>query len=122
MSTPAVVRPRPVHRAADLLAAYLPGSFFYSSTTGSLLADGVHATVGAGHGTRAAAVAEALDAAAVFGVEDPVVVGAIGFRPDAEASLVVPAVVRRAVVGQRELQPARGAVAGLRVDGAAHGA
>ncbi|MFC5060232.1 isochorismate synthase [Saccharothrix xinjiangensis] len=96
MSTPAVVRPRPVHRAADLLAAYLPGSFFYSSTTGSLLADGVHATVKAGHGTRAAAVAEALDSAAVVGVDDPVVVGAIGFRPDAEASLVVPAVVRRA--------------------------
>ncbi len=85
-----------MHRAADLLAAYLPGSFYYSSTTGSLLADGVHATVRAPHGTRARAAAEALDAASVLGVGDPVVVGAIGFRPDAETSLVVPAVVRRA--------------------------
>jgi len=83
-----------VHRAADLLAAYLPGSFYYSSARGSLLADGVHATVGDRHGSRALDAAEALDAAT--GVADPVVVGAIGFRPDAEASLVVPAVVRRA--------------------------
>ncbi|RKT55498.1 isochorismate synthase [Saccharothrix australiensis] len=84
-----------MHRAADLLAAYLPGSFYYSSARGALLADGVHATVRAGHGTRAGAAAEALEAAAVSGVDEPVVVGAIGFRPDSEASLVVPAVVRR---------------------------
>jgi NAD(P)-dependent dehydrogenase (short-subunit alcohol dehydrogenase family) len=45
---PALVRPRPEHRAADLLTAYLPGSFFYSSARGSLLADGVHAPVDAG--------------------------------------------------------------------------
>ena len=43
MSTTAPARPRPQHRAADLLAAYLPGSFFYSSARGALLADGVHA-------------------------------------------------------------------------------
>ncbi|WP_199443620.1 isochorismate synthase [Umezawaea beigongshangensis] len=96
MSSPALARPRPVHRAADLLAAYLPGSFYYSSGRGSLLADGVHSTVGAGHGSRARAAAEALDAAVVAGIADPVVAGAIGFRPDSESSLVVPAVVRRA--------------------------
>lgn len=85
-----------MHRAADLLAAYLPGSFYYSSASGSLLADGVHAVVRAEHGSRAHAAAEALEAEALLGAEDPVVVGAIGFRPDAETSLVVPAVVRRA--------------------------
>ncbi|MDU0288337.1 isochorismate synthase [Saccharothrix longispora] len=96
MPPPALVRPRPVHRAADLLAAYLPGSFYFASARGSLLADGVHTTVRAGHGARARAAAEVLDAAAVGGVDEPLVVGAIGFRPDAEASLVVPALVRRA--------------------------
>ncbi|TQJ00419.1 isochorismate synthase [Amycolatopsis cihanbeyliensis] len=96
MSTPALVRPRPVHRASDLLAAYLPGSFYYSSGRGSLLADGVHSCVRARPGARAHAAAEALDAAALAGLADPVVVGALGFRPDAESSLVVPAVVRRA--------------------------
>lgn len=95
MTPPALVRPRPAHRAADLLAAYLPGSFYFSSTRGSLLADGVHATVRAEHGCRAHAAAEVLDAAAVAGVAEPVVVGAIGFRPDSESSLVVPALVRR---------------------------
>ncbi|PWW67072.1 isochorismate synthase [Actinokineospora spheciospongiae] len=96
MSAAALVRPRPVHRAADLLSAYLPGSFYYSSARGSLLADGVHAPVDAPHGTRATAAAAALTAAAVAGVEEPVVVGAIGFRPDGPSSLVVPALVRRA--------------------------
>ncbi|MFR9806882.1 isochorismate synthase [Pseudonocardia sp. RS010] len=104
MSTPALERPaRPVprHRATDLLAAYLPGSFFYSSTRGALLADGVHAPVPAdrgrgGAGPRAGAAADALDAARTAGVRDPLVVGALGFGPDAESSLVVPAVVRRA--------------------------
>ncbi|MCR3750342.1 isochorismate synthase [Lentzea californiensis] len=89
-----LARPRPVHRAADLLAAYLPGSFYFSSARGSLLADGVHAVVDAQHGSRALAAAELLDR--TTGVEEPLVVGAIGFRHDAEASLVVPAVVRRA--------------------------
>jgi isochorismate synthase len=86
----------PRHRASDLLAAYLPGSFFHSSTRGTLLADGVHASVPPVAGPRADAVAEALDAARVAGVRDPLVVGALGFGPDAESSLVVPAVVRRA--------------------------
>lgn len=95
MSTPALVRPRPQHRAEDLLSAYLPGSFFYSSVRGVLLADGVHATVGAGPGPRAAAADRALHAAAAAGLAEPVVVGAIGFGPDAPASLIVPAVVRR---------------------------
>ncbi|WP_026316762.1 isochorismate synthase [Actinokineospora enzanensis] len=96
MSPAVLVRPRPVHRAADLLSAYLPGSFYYSSAHGSLLADGVHAPVEAGDGDRAAAARAALAAAARAGVDDPVVVGAIGFRPDGPASLVVPALVRRA--------------------------
>ncbi|MHA6626138.1 isochorismate synthase [Pseudonocardia sichuanensis] len=104
MSTPALVRPRPEHRAADLLAAYLPGSFFYSSTSGSLLADGVHALVGTGDGPRADAARDALAGAVAAGVDDAVVVGALGFGPDAEASLVVPALVRRA--GARSAQPA----------------
>ncbi|AXB42812.1 isochorismate synthase [Amycolatopsis albispora] len=101
MSSPALARPRPVHRAADLLAAYLPGSFYFSSGRGSLLADGVHTTVQAPHGQRARAAADALIAADLAGVEEPLVVGALGFRPDAEASLVVPAVVRRAGVPER---------------------
>ncbi|MER6764889.1 MULTISPECIES: isochorismate synthase [Amycolatopsis] len=96
MSSPAPARPRPVHRAADLLAAYLPGSFYYSSARGVLLADGVHSCVRGTPGNRAAAAAEALEAAVLAGVADPVVVGAIGFRPDSGSSLIVPAVVRRA--------------------------
>ncbi|WP_037305342.1 isochorismate synthase [Amycolatopsis orientalis] len=96
MSSPAPPRPRPVHQAADLLAAYLPGSFYYSSARGSLLADGVYSPVHAAPDGRARAAAEILDAALVAGVAEPVVAGAIGFRPDAPSSLVVPAVVRRA--------------------------
>lgn len=96
MSSPAPARPRPVHRAADLLAAYLPGSFYYSSARGVLLADGVHSHVRSTTGNRAAAAAEALEAAVLAGVANPVVVGAIGFRPDSGSSLIVPAVVRRA--------------------------
>ncbi|UKD56381.1 isochorismate synthase [Amycolatopsis sp. FU40] len=96
MSSPAPARPRPVHRAADLLAAYLPGSFYYSSARGVLLADGVHSHVRGTAGNRAAAAAEALEAAVLAGVANPVVVGAIGFRPDSGSSLIVPAVVRRA--------------------------
>ncbi|MGW4398605.1 isochorismate synthase [Amycolatopsis nivea] len=98
MSSPAPARPRPVHRAADLLAAYLPGSFYYSSARGVLLADGVHSHVRGTPGNRAAAAAEALEAAVLAGVANPVVVGAIGFRPDSGSSLIVPAVVRRAEI------------------------
>ncbi|GAA2998966.1 isochorismate synthase [Actinokineospora diospyrosa] len=96
MSPAVLVRPRPVHRGVDLLAAYLPGSFYYTSARGSLLADGVHACVEADGGDRARAAATALAAAVRAGHDDPVVVGAIGFRPDGPASLVVPALVRRA--------------------------
>ncbi|MFD2473151.1 isochorismate synthase [Amycolatopsis silviterrae] len=78
------------------MAAYLPGSFYYSSARGVLLADGVHSHVRGASGNRAAAAAEALEAAVLAGVENPVVVGAIGFRPDSGSSLIVPAVVRRA--------------------------
>ncbi|OLT14327.1 isochorismate synthase [Pseudonocardia sp. CNS-139] len=96
MSTPALVRPRPQHLAADLLTAYLPGSFYYSSPRGALLADGAHALVAAVGRAHAEAAADALDDAAAAGVPEPVVAGAIGFGPDAPSSLVVPAVVRRA--------------------------
>jgi isochorismate synthase len=95
LSTTAPARPRPQHRATDLLTAYLPGSFFYSSTGGVLLADGVHAAVAGGTGPRAGAAAAALDAAAAAGLPEPVAVGAIGFGPGGPASLIVPAVVRR---------------------------
>jgi len=103
-------RPLPRHRAADLLAAYLPGSFFYSSARGALLADGVHAVVRTDDGPVSAAVAAALADARRVGVRDPVVVGALGFGPGAPASLVVPAVVRRAPAGLPALIAAPGEV------------
>ncbi|MCF2131422.1 isochorismate synthase [Strepomyces sp. STD 3.1] len=96
MSISTSVRPHPVYEAADLLAAYLTGSFYFSSPRGTMLADGVHSRVAPAGGPLAAAAARALDKAALAGVPDPVVVGAVGFRPEKEASLVVPAVVRRA--------------------------
>ncbi|NGO67703.1 isochorismate synthase [Streptomyces boncukensis] len=96
MSISALERPRPVHRAADLLAAYLPGSFYFSSARGALLADGEHARVRAGNGAHALAAADALDAAAAAGIPEPVVAGAVGFHPAAQAALLVPSVVRRA--------------------------
>ncbi|WP_415949189.1 isochorismate synthase [Streptomyces sp. KLOTTS4A1] len=96
MSIPALVRPSPVHRASDLLAAYLPGSFYFSSPRGTLLADGIHARIRADGASHAGAAAEALRAAAEAGVPDPVVAGAVGFRRSAESGLVVPSLVRRA--------------------------
>jgi isochorismate synthase len=96
MSTSALVRPAPRYRAADLLAAYLPGSFLLSSPRGTLLADGVHDTVDGGD---ARSVTAALEAARVAGVRDPIAVGALGFGPGSPSSLVVPAVVRRAPAG-----------------------
>lgn len=96
MTISAVERPRPVHRAADLLAAYLPGSFYFSSPRGTLLADGVHSRVQPEDGSHARGAAAALAAAAAAGVPDPVVAGAVGFRPGSESGLVVPSVVRRA--------------------------
>ncbi|MEU4657438.1 isochorismate synthase [Streptomyces sp. NPDC023723] len=103
MSVSALLRPTPEYRSADLLAAWLTGSFYFSSARGTLLADGVRARVRSTDGSWAPAAAEALAAAAAAGLADPVVVGAVGFRPEAEAGLLVPAVVRRA-----------GAPAGLR--------
>ncbi|MFG3318189.1 isochorismate synthase [Streptomyces sp. NPDC048171] len=96
MSISTSARPHPVYEAADLLAAYLTGSFYFSSPRGTMLADGVHSRVAPAGGPLAETAARAMDAAALAGVPDPVVVGAVGFRPEAEASLVVPAVVRRA--------------------------
>lgn len=94
MTTTATARPRPHYHPTDLLSAYLPASFFWSSARGSLLADGVRAVVDGRPGARAEAVADVLDGMA--GGPDAHVVGAIGFGPSAPASLVVPAVVRRA--------------------------
>lgn len=97
MSSPVLARPRPQYDAADLLTAYLPGSFYFSSPRGTLLADGVHAVVATEPGaSRAGAATRALADARAAGLADPIVAGAIGFRPDDEASLVVPALVRRA--------------------------
>ncbi|MFC4004171.1 isochorismate synthase [Prauserella oleivorans] len=107
MSSPVLTRPRPRHRAADLLTAYLPGSFYYSSAGGTLLADGVVTSVRAESGSRAGATAQALADAAAAGVPEPIAVGAIGFRPDGQASLVVPAVVRRAAPPEGEAEPRR---------------
>ncbi|MCR3722671.1 MULTISPECIES: isochorismate synthase [Prauserella salsuginis group] len=102
MSSPVLARPRPQYDAADLLTAYLPGSFYYSSPRGTLLADGVHAAVAAEPGaSRAEAAARALADARAAGMVDPIVAGAVGFRPDDEASLVVPALVRRAPAPER---------------------
>lgn len=109
MSAPAIDRPRPVHRAADLLAAYLPGSFYYSSARTALLADGVHRRVQAAAGDRAEAAFDAMAAASAAGVDDPIVAGALGFRAERTSSLVVPAVVRRSGppdAGTRQPQPA----------------
>lgn len=96
MSISTSARPHPVYEAADLLAAYLTGSFYFSSPRGTMLADGVHSRVAPAGGPLAETAARTMDAAALAGVPAPVVVGAVGFRPEAEASLVVPAVVRRA--------------------------
>ncbi|MGW3863634.1 hypothetical protein ACWEDZ_19390 [Streptomyces sp. NPDC005047] len=68
MSISTSVRPHPVYEAADLLAAYLTGSFYFSSPRGTMLADGVHSRVAPAQGTLAAAAARALDKAALAGV------------------------------------------------------
>ncbi len=115
MSISTSVRPHPVYEASDLLAAYLTGSFYFSSARGTMLADGVHSRVGADAGPRAAAADQALRAAAAAGLPDPVVVGAVGFRPEARASLVVPAVVRRAGAPEYLTVPDVHAGAGWRV-------
>lgn len=107
MSSPVLARPRPEHVPGDLLAAYLPGSFFHRSPRGTLLADGVHATVPGGAGGAADAAAAALAEATAAGRPDPLVVGAVGFAADAPHSLVVPTLVRRAAAGDRPGRPVR---------------
>lgn len=110
MSSPAPARPRPEHVPGDLLAAYLPGSFFHRSPRGTLLADGVHTVVPGGPdgpGGPGDAAAATLAAVAEAGHPDPVVVGAIGFAPDAPRSLLVPALVRRAEPGAGPGRPVR---------------
>ncbi|WP_197319896.1 isochorismate synthase [Saccharomonospora sp. NB11] len=108
MSSSVLTRPVPRYRADELLAAYLPGSFYYSSPSGTVLADGVCAEVRTEPGRRAEGVAAALTTAVDDGVAEPMVVGALGFRPDAEASLVIPAVVRRAPAPGPGVEPTLG--------------
>jgi isochorismate synthase len=93
-TTATAARPLPHYRPDDLLAAYLPGSFYWSSGRGGLLADGVRQQVDGPPGARAAAAAAALHGLG----DDPaaIVTGAIGFGAGAAASLTVPAVVRHA--------------------------
>lgn len=89
--------PAPISTQAPtnpLLAAYRPGDFYYSSARGVLLAEGVHSRISSIDGAYAPAAAAALAAAARAGVQDPLVIGALGFEADAPASLVVPARVR----------------------------
>lgn len=81
MSSSVLTRPRPEYRSADLLTAYLPGSFYYSSPRGTVLADGVSRAVRADTGRRAEAVSAALASAREDGVPDPIAVGALGFLP-----------------------------------------
>ncbi len=61
-----------------------------------------------GDGSKALAAAEALDAARTAGLPEPVVAGAVGFRPDAASSLVVPSVVRRADAASEVSAPGAG--------------
>ncbi|MBN9737154.1 MULTISPECIES: isochorismate synthase [unclassified Pseudonocardia] len=107
MSSPAPARPLPEHDSGDLLAAYLPGSFFHRSPRGTLLADGVHTVVPESPGSPGDAVAGTLAAVADAGHPDPVVVGAIGFAPGAPRSLHVPALVRRAAPSPAASGPVR---------------
>ncbi len=84
-------------RRADLLDDYRPGAFLFASPDGSLLAEGIHAhvtAVGSPSGL-AARVDAALRSAKAAGIADPIVVGALPFRRDAPAHLVVPRSVRR---------------------------
>ncbi|MEV6522216.1 isochorismate synthase [Longispora sp. NPDC051575] len=86
--------------AAELLARYREGAFFFASPSGSLLTEGTHVTVP--HSLRPAGLADlpgrlaaVLDLAAASGHPDPVVVGAVPFDHDAAARLVVPERVLR---------------------------
>ncbi|MDL4770559.1 MULTISPECIES: isochorismate synthase DhbC [Thermomonosporaceae] len=85
--------------AAGLLTDYRPGSsFFFSSPERTLLAQGTWADVPAApHAPRTlpGRAASALGTAARSGHRDPIVVGALPFRPDAPARLFVPATVQR---------------------------
>ena len=84
-------------RRTGLLDRYRPGvSSLLAFPTGALLADGIRAVVpGTGHGWRAG-IAERSRRALAEAVRDgapPYLVGALPFRDDAEAWLVVPAAI-----------------------------
>ncbi|MFI6506086.1 isochorismate synthase DhbC [Streptosporangium sp. NPDC050855] len=83
-------------RTPDLLGDYEPGAFFFTSPARTLLARGVHRTISASSaGDLRRRVASALRDAREAGHPDPMVVGAVPFRDDRPARLLVPAEVRR---------------------------
>ncbi|MGC5009523.1 isochorismate synthase DhbC [Streptosporangium sp. DT93] len=82
-------------RTPDLLGDYEPGAFFFASPARTLLARGVcrevpHSTTADLRGRVATALREAEEA----GHPAPMVVGAVPFREDRPARLLVPAAVR----------------------------
>lgn len=81
-------------RMPDLLGDYEPGTFFFTSPTRTLLARGVLQEVpDSGTTSLRGRVASALRDARDSGHPHPVVVGAIPFRDDRPARLLVPAAV-----------------------------
>ncbi len=82
--------------ATALLDSYRPGadSRFLASPTRTLLAHGARHRVPHGTGGLGERAAEAIAAARDAGVARPVVVGAVPFRADEPAALVVPEAVR----------------------------
>ncbi|GAA2851262.1 isochorismate synthase DhbC [Streptosporangium fragile] len=82
-------------RTSDLLGEYEPGSFFFTSPARTLLARGVRLEVpGPGAGSLPDRVAATLREVEEPGLPRPLVVGAIPFRDDRPARLLVPAAVR----------------------------
>ncbi|SNT46489.1 isochorismate synthase [Streptosporangium subroseum] len=81
-------------RTPDLLREYEPGTFFFTSPTRTLLARGVHLEVpDSGAKSLHGRVSSALRDAEESGHPHPVAVGAIPFREDRPARLLVPAAV-----------------------------
>ncbi|MER6825224.1 isochorismate synthase DhbC [Streptosporangium sp. NPDC000563] len=81
-------------RTPDLLGDYEPGTFFFTSPTRTLLARGVVQEVpDSGTTSLQGRVASALRDARDSGHPNPVVVGAVPFRDDRPARLLVPATV-----------------------------
>ncbi|WP_374351950.1 isochorismate synthase MenF [Chitinimonas sp.] len=86
-----------IHRFAaplavdDLLGQYQAGSSFFASSSQAMLAQGVRASLPACASNRLAAAAASLLADACRdGVRAPRLIGAVPFRPDAPARLILP--------------------------------